>query len=364
MSGRADERAKGGTGFSHIVGIDGRKIASVEPPYIIAEMSGNHRGSLERALELLEAAKDSGADAVKIQTYTPDTITIDHDGSGFTIQEGLWKGRSLYELYQEAHTPWDWQERIFVRGKELGLAVFSSVFDETSVNFLEGLSAPAYKIASFEIVDLPLIRHCARTAKPLILSTGMADLGEIQEAVNAAREAGCKELLLLHCVSGYPAPAEEYNLRTIAHLAEAFAVPVGLSDHTLGIAVPVAAVALGACAVEKHFTLSRNEGGPDAVFSLEPEELKSMVDACRTAYESLGKVHFGHTDAEAGSLQFRRSLYVVEDVKKGEAFTSKNVRSIRPGFGLAPKHLEKVLKSHAGCDLTYGTPLSWEYIVK
>lgn len=344
------------------ISIDGRRIGPGQPPYIIAEMSGNHNGSLQRALELIAAAKEAGADAVKLQTYTPDTITIDHDGPEFIVRGGLWDGRKLYELYQEAHTPWDWQERLFERGRELGLSVFSSVFDDTSIDFLAGLAAPAYKIASFEILDLPLIRRCARTGKPLILSTGMADMEEIQEAVSAAGEAGCRELLLLHCVSSYPAPAEEYNLRTIVHMAETFGIPAGLSDHTLGIAVPVAAVALGACAVEKHFTMARSEGGPDAAFSLEPDELKTMVDACRTAHEAIGKVSYEPTGAEVGNVQFRRSLYVVRDMNKGEAFTSLNVRSIRPGYGLAPKQLDMVLGRHATCDIQRGTPLLWDHI--
>jgi len=343
--------------------IDGRKIGDGHPPYIIAEMSGNHNGSLERALGLITAAKEAGVDAVKLQTYTPDTITIDHDSPEFIIRDGLWRGRKLYDLYQEAHTPWDWQARLFERGRELGLTVFSSVFDDTSVDFLAGLNAPAYKVASFEIVDLPLIRHCARTGKPLILSTGMADLGEIQDAVGTARGEGCEDLLLLHCVSGYPAPADECNLRTIAQMAEGFGVPAGLSDHTLGIAVPVAAVALGACAVEKHFTLSRSEGGPDAAFSLEPEELKAMVDACSSAYEAIGKANYERVTAEAGSMQFRRSLYVVRDIKGGEIFTAENVRSIRPGYGLSPKYLDAVLGSRAAGDIKRGMPLSWDQVV-
>lgn len=345
------------------ISINGRKIGPGEPPYVIAEMSGNHNGSLERALDLIAAAKAAGADAVKLQTYTPDTITIDHDGPGFTIgEEGLWGGRKLYELYQEAHTPWEWQGRLFERGRELGLTVFSSVFDETSVDFLEGLYAPAYKISSFEIVDLPLINKCALTGKPLIISTGMSDLGEIQAAVSTALKAGCKDLLLLHCVSAYPASAEEYNLNTIAHMSKAFGVPVGLSDHTLGIAVPVAAVVLGACAVEKHFTMARSEGGPDAAFSLEPHELKDMIASCHTAHKSIGTVAYGRKESEIANIQFRRSLYAVRDIKKGEVFSSSNVRSIRPGFGLAPKHYDAILGRHASCNIKRGTPLSWDLI--
>lgn len=344
------------------ISIAGRSIGPGEPPYIIAEMSGNHNGSLERALELVEVAKESGADAVKLQTYTADTITLDHDGPEFVINGGLWDGRRLYELYQEAHTPWDWQGRLFERGRQLGIAVFSSVFDETAVDFLEGLGAPAYKIASFEIVDLPLIRRCAGTGKPLIISTGMANLGEIQDAVKAADESGCRELALLHCVSGYPAPTGEYNLRTIAHMAEAFGVPVGLSDHTLGIAVAAAAVALGACVVEKHFTMARSAGGPDSAFSLEPQELKAMVEACRTAYEAAGEVSYRRTGAESGNVQFRRSLYVVKDVKQGETFTRENVRSIRPGYGLAPKYYDSIIGCRASRDAKCGEPLKWHMV--
>ncbi len=345
-----------------MVAIEGRRIGPGEPPYIIAEISGNHNGSFERAVGLLEAAGESGADAVKLQTYTPDTITIDHDGPEFIIRGGLWDGRKLYDLYQEAHTPWEWQERLFERGRELGVTVFSSVFDETSVRFLEDLGAPAYKIASFEIVDLPLIRCCARTGKPVIISTGMAGLGEIQDALAAAGDEGCEEAVLLHCVSGYPAPAEDYNLRTIGHMAEAFGVPVGLSDHTLGTAVPVAAAALGACVIEKHLTIARSEGGPDAAFSLEPSEFKEMVDACRIAGRSTGRVSYKAAGSEAGSLRLRRSLYVVKGVRAGEVFTRDNVRSIRPGGGLAPKHLEDVLGRRAACDIEGGTALAWHHL--
>jgi len=342
--------------------IGGRKIGPGEPPYIIAEMSGNHNGELERAIKLVHAARDAGADAVKLQTYTADTITIDHDGPEFTIKGGLWDGRTLYDLYHEAHTPWEWQPRLKAEADKLGLHLFSSPFDPTAVDFLEEMDVPAYKVASFEIVDIPLIKKIAATGKPMIMSTGMANLGEIQEAVNAARDAGCNELALLHCVSGYPAPAEEYNLRTIAHMSEAFGVVAGLSDHTLGTAVPTAAVALGADVVEKHFTLARADGGPDAAFSLEPDEFKLMVEACRTAFEAKGAVNYSRTGAESGNVQFRRSLYVVREVKAGETFTSENVRSIRPGFGLAPRHLSEILGCRAKTNISRGEPLSWEHL--
>jgi N-acetylneuraminate synthase len=342
--------------------IDGRKIGPGEPPYIIAEMSGNHNGSLQRALALIDVAKKAGADAVKLQTYTADTITIDHDGPEFTIRGGLWDGRTLYELYQEAHTPWAWQEELFTRGREIGITVFSSPFDETAVDFLEGLDAPAYKIASFEIVDLPLIERCAHTGKPLIVSTGMANLCEIQEAVNTARGAGCEQLVLLHCVSGYPAPAEEYNLATIRHMAETFRVPAGISDHTLGTAVSVAAAALGACVVEKHLTLKRVDGGPDAAFSLEPEEMRQMAQACRTAFASVGKVSYARGVSEQQNVVFRRSLYATKFIEEGERFSRQNIRSIRPGFGLSPKHLTKILGRRAAAPIERGTALTWKLI--
>jgi pseudaminic acid synthase len=326
-------------------------------------MSGNHNGDINRALALLEVAKASGADAVKMQTYTADTITIDHDGPGFVIQGGLWAGRKLHDLYEEAHTPWDWHRPLFRRAQELGLIVFSSPFDPTAVDFLEELGAPAYKVASFELVDLPLIQKMAATGKPLIMSTGIANLDEIGEAVAAAREAGCNDLILLHCVSGYPSTPAESNLKTIPVLAERFGVDVGLSDHTMGVGVPVAAVAVGAVAIEKHFTLRRADGGPDSAFSLEPEELTEMTRACKMAWEAMGKATFEHAESEKGNLQFRRSLYVVEDIPSGAPLTAANVRSIRPGFGLAPKHLPKVLGRSAARHLARGTPLSWDMLM-
>jgi len=336
--------------------VAGRTIGPGRPPYIIAEMSGNHMGRLDRALALIDAAVDAGADAVKLQTYTADTITIDHDGPEFRIEGGLWKGYTLHRLYQEAHTPWDWHPALFERARARGIAIFSSPFDETAIELLEGLDAPAFKIASFEIVDTPLIRRAARSGKPLIISTGMASLGEIQAAINAAAKT---PVALLHCVSGYPTPADEMNLKTIPHLAEAFGVPTGLSDHSLGVAVPVAAAALGATIIEKHLTLSRADGGVDHAFSLEPAEFKMMADAARTAWVALGRVHYEPEPSEVGGREYRRSLYVTADVGRGELLTSANVRSIRPGLGLPPMHLPIVLGRHAARDLKRGEPLAW-----
>nr|WP_282189072.1 pseudaminic acid synthase [Azospirillum sp. SYSU D00513] len=326
---------------------------------MIAEMSGNHKGELSRAIALVEAAAAAGADAVKLQTYTADTITIDHDGPGFRLEGGLWNGRTLHDLYREAHTPWDWHAPLFARARELGITIFSSPFDETAVELLEGLDAPAFKIASFEIVDLPLIRRAARSGRPLIVSTGLATLGEVAEAVEAA---GTAPLALLHCVSGYPTPPEDCNLRTIPHLSEAFGLPVGLSDHTRGVAVPVAAVALGATVIEKHFTLSRADGGVDADFSLEPDEFRAMAEAARTAWSALGRVSYGVEPSEAGGRDYRRSLYLVADVGAGEPLTAASVRSIRPGFGMAPKHLPEVLGRRAARPLRRGEPLRWDML--
>ncbi|MGF7175127.1 pseudaminic acid synthase [Azospirillum doebereinerae] len=340
--------------------IDGRPIGPAHPPYLIAEMSGNHNGELNRALALIDAAKAAGADAVKLQTYTADTITIDHDGPGFRLEGGLWAGRTLHDLYREAHTPWEWHEPLFARARALGLTIFSSPFDDTAVELLERLDAPAFKIASFELIDHGLIRRAARSGKPLIVSTGLATLGEVAEAVEAVGDAA--PLALLHCVSGYPTPPEDCNLRTIPHLAEMFGVTVGLSDHSQGVAVPVAATALGATIIEKHFTLSRAEGGVDSAFSLEPAEFKAMADSVRAAWAALGRVHYGVEPSEAGGRNYRRSLYVVADVAAGEPLTAANLRSIRPGFGLEPKHLPALLGRRTVRPLARGTPLRWDML--
>jgi len=343
--------------------IAGRRIGGGAPVYVIAEISANHNGRYEDAARLVHEAKAAGADAVKLQTYTPDTITIDVDSPLFRHGKGsLWAERTLYELYGEAYTPWDWQPKLKALADEIGITCFSSPFDPTAVDFLERMNVPAYKVASFELVDTPLVEKMARTGKPLIMSTGMATLSEIADAVNAARRAGCKDLALLKCTSAYPAPAEEMNLLTIPHMAQAFGVAAGLSDHTLGIAVPVAAVAAGACIVEKHFTLARAAGGPDSAFSLEPHELKAMIEGIRVAEKALGGVHYGPLDRERESVKFRRSLFVVRDMRAGEAFTEDNTRSIRPGHGLAPKHLPRVLGRPATRDISRGTPLAWAMV--
>ncbi len=342
--------------------IDGRKIGAGEPPYIVAELSANHSGSLDRALEIIDAAKASGADAVKLQTYTADTLTIDHDSADFRISGGLWDGRSLYELYEEAFTPWEWHEALFSHAKSLGLSVFSTPFDDTAVDFLERLQVPAYKIASFELIDLPLVRKVAATGKPTIISTGMATPEEISETVNVFRQAGGGDLVLLHCVSGYPTPADQSNLRRIPELAAAYGCPIGLSDHTLGTEVAIASVVLGACLIEKHFTLRRADGGPDSAFSLEPDQLAALTSGARGAFVALGAGGAERSEAEQASKAFRRSIYVVKDVAAGEAFTRDNVRIIRPGFGLAPKHFPDVLGKRASRRLSRGERLSWDAI--
>lgn len=341
------------------ISIAGRRIGPDCEPYVICELSGNHNGSLDRAIELLEAAAKTGADAIKMQSYTADTITIDHDGPDFTVEGGLWDGRTLYDLYGEAQTPFEWHEPLFRRARELGVTLFSSPFDETAVDMLEELGAPAYKIASFEAVDLPLVAYCASKGKPMIISTGMANLDEIAEAVQTAKDNGCKDLVLLHCVSSYPAPDEQSNVRTVPDLARRFGLATGLSDHTGGSAVAVASIALGGCVVEKHFTLRRADGGPDSAFSLEPEEFTSLVEDCKRAWRSLGKATYDLQGSESASIQFRRSLYVVKDVDAGEELTRDNIRSIRPGKGLAPKHLPQVIGKKATRALKRGEPLDW-----
>jgi len=342
--------------------IDGRPIGAAHPPYIIAELSGNHNGEIERALALIDAAKDAGADAVKLQTYTADTITIDHDGPEFTIQGGLWDGRTLYELYGEASTPWEWHATLFEHAKRRDITIFSSPFDDSAVDLLESLDAPAYKIASFEAIDLGLIEKVASTGKPIIISTGMTNLEEVELAVSVAKRSGSGQIALLHCISGYPTPPQESNLRTICDLANRFDTVIGLSDHTLGTAVSVAAVALGATVVEKHVTLQRSDGGPDAAFSLEPAELAQLVASASEAWQALGSVNYSRTPSEQGNALFRRSIYVVKDMLKGEQFSSDNIRSIRPGFGLMPKHLKEVYGRKASCSISRATALSWDLI--
>jgi pseudaminic acid synthase len=342
-----------------------RSIGPGHPAYVIAEMSANHGQKFDQAVEIVRAAKDAGADAVKLQTYTPDTMTIRSDQSCFQVGAGtLWDGRRLYDLYSEAYTPWEWQPRLKKVAESLGMDLFSSAFDPTAVDFLEEMGVPAHKVASFELVDIPLIQKMARTGKPLIMSTGMATVKEVEEALQSARAAGATQIALLKCTSAYPAPAEEMNLRTIPEMMCRFEVPIGLSDHTMGIAAPVAAVALGACMIEKHLTLSRSIPGPDSAFSLEPDEFKAMVNAVRTTEKVLGAVHFGLSEKEEASRAFRRSLFVVKDVKQGEVFNMSNVRSIRPGYGLHPRHLTEVLGKCAAQGIKRGTPLSWELVVR
>lgn len=345
------------------VEIDGRRIGPGEPPYVVAEMSANHGGRLEHALQVLRVARDCGADAVKLQTYTPDTLTIECDRPEFRVGAGSpWEGRTLHELYGEAHTPWEWHADLFAAARDLGITLFSTPFDGAAVDLLEELGAPAHKIASFEVVDLELIERVAATGKPVIMSTGMATLTEIEAAVETVRATGNEQLVLLKCTSAYPAPAEQMDLRTIPHLAQAFGVPTGLSDHTLGTAVPVAAVTLGAVLVEKHFCLSRDEGGPDSSFSMEPADLRRLLADTRTAQAALGRVRYAVSERERNSLVFRRSLFVVEDVAAGELLTRRNVRCIRPGHGLAPAELPRVLGRCATTDLTRGTPLDWDHV--
>ena len=343
--------------------IEGRRINIDRPPYIIAEMSANHNGSIENAFKIIEVAKQSGADAVKLQTYRPETITLKCDSADFLIDSGLWEGRTLYELYEEAHMPWDWHAPLFAHARKQSITIFSSPFDNTAVDLLEDLNAPAYKIASFEAVDLPLIKYVASTGKPMIISTGLANAEEIQEAITAAREGGCKELAILHCVSGYPAPAAEYNLRTIPDLIQRFGLVTGLSDHTLDNTTAITSSAMGASIIEKHFTLSRSGGGPDDSFSLEPAELAALCKDIKTAYAALGQVSYKLPACEKANLIFRRSLYVVEDIQAGEIFTPHNVRSIRPGHGLPPKHLTEIMGKCARRSILRGTPMNFDQVI-
>ena len=344
--------------------IKGKKVGKMHPPYIVAEMSGNHNGSLSTAIEIIKQAKASGADAVKIQTYTPDTITINHDGPDFVVNKGLWGGRKLYELYKEAHTPWEWHKDLFDYSRKIGITLFSSPFDKTAIEFLEKLNNPVYKIASPELIDLELIKEVAKTNKPIILSTGMATYVEIQEAINTAREEGCNQIIVLHCTSAYPAPIEEANLSTIQEIKRNFNVISGLSDHTQGTIVSKVATALGASLIEKHFTLDRSTGGVDSKFSIEPYELRELVDHTSLVYKSIGRPAFKPTESESTSLRNRRSLYITKSVKKGEVIKSENIRSIRPGNGALPKFINEIIGNAASRDLDFGEPFEFNMITK
>ncbi len=342
------------------IAIAGRRIARCAPPYIIAELSANHNGSLGTAIKLLEAAKIAGVDAIKIQTYSPDTITLNCNSDDFKIDSGLWHGKTLYQLYQEAHMPWEWHKPLFRHARELGITIFSSPFDQTAVDYLEELDVPAYKIASFELVDLPLIKYVARTGKPIILSTGMAEENEIAEAIEAARSAGCGEIAILRCVSGYPAPPAEYNLLTLTDMIERFGLVTGLSDHTIGNATAISSIALGGCIIEKHFTLDRNGGGPDDSFSIEPNEMSRLCEEARTAWEALGSVQYGKRSSESENIKFRRSLYFVKALKRGETVSKDAIRSVRPGYGLHPRYFDKIIGRKVLCDVSYGTPVEFK----
>ena len=342
--------------------IDGQEIGSDFPPYVIAEMSANHNGDINNAFKIIEMAKRAGASAVKLQTYRPDTITLDMNTPEFMIKGGLWNGQSLYQLYESAYMPWDWHKPLFEYAEKIGLTIFSSPFDNTAVDLLEDLNAPAYKIASFEAVDLPLIKYVAQTGKPMIISTGMADADEIQEAIDAAKEGGCKQLAILHCVSGYPAPPQDYNLRTLLDMQYRFNLPVGLSDHTLDNTTAIASVALGACVIEKHVTLDRNGGGPDDSFSLEESELTALCEGGKTAWQALGKIDYGRKSSEVANVQFRRSLYFVKDIKAGETVTVEHVKSIRPGYGVAPKYLDQIIGKKIFVDVPRGTAVKNEWL--
>jgi len=342
--------------------IAGRKIGKQFPPYIIAEMSANHNGDLNSALQIMDEAKNAGADAIKIQTYRADTITLKCDKPDFQINDGLWAGRSLYELYDWAHTPWEWHPKLFDHARDIGITIFSSPFDSTAVDLLEGLAAPAYKIASFEVIDLPLIRYVASKQKPMIISTGMANEKEINEAIIAAREGGCKELAILHCVSGYPAPPSDYNLNTIPDMQKRFGLTIGVSDHSIGNTISIASVALGASIIEKHFTLNRQGGGADDSFSMEPEELRQLCTSVQDAWQAMGMANYSQRSSELTNLKFRRSLYFVKQLRAGESVTADAIRSIRPGFGLAPKYIDDVIGSVVTVDVDIGIPVSWNLI--
>lgn len=340
--------------------IDGRAIGPNEPPYVVAELSANHNGQLPIALRLIEEAKKAGADAVKVQSFKADTITLNCDSDEFKIRGGLWDGRTLYALYEEAHMPWEWHQPLFEHARKVGITLFSSPFDMTAIDMLEDLNAPAYKIASFEAVDLPLIKYAAQTGKPMIISTGMADAEEIQEAIAAARDGGCKELAVLHCVSGYPAPAHDYNLRTIPDMMDRFGLVIGLSDHTLDNTTALTSVAMGARIIEKHFTLDRSGGGPDDSFSLEPSELAALCQGVKTAWQALGRVDYGRKSSEQGNVKFRRSLYFVKTLKVGDEITPDAIRSVRPGFGLPTKYADALLGKRMSRDVNYGTAVAWQ----
>ena len=344
--------------------IKDRQIGENHPPYIIAELSANHNGSLERALKTIKMAKSMGADAVKFQTYTPDTLTIDSDKEDFRIKGGLWDGFTLYDLYKSAFTPFEWHEEMFNYAQSVGITCFSTPFDESAVDLLEDLNTPAYKVASFEIIDIPLIQYIASTKKPMIISTGMANKEEIQEAVHVARENGSNELILLHCISGYPTPVEQCNLMTIPDMKNCFGLPVGLSDHTLGIEVSIASIALGASVIEKHVTLNASDKGPDSEFSIEPDQLNSLCIKCKSAWEALGSAGYERKPVEKDNIKFRRSIYVVKDIDSGEALTKENIRRIRPGYGLPPKYFNELIGKRVKSRIEKGTPLDWGMLEK
>ncbi len=348
--------------MTHAIEINGRKIGEAYPPYIIAEMSANHNGEINNAFRIIDMAKECGADAVKLQTYRPDTITMNIRKPEFMIKGGLWDGQSLYELYEKAFMPWDWHKPLFDYAKKIGITIFSSPFDSTAVDLLEDLNTPAYKIASFEAIDIPLIKYVAKTKKPMIISTGMANFDEIQEAVDAALESGCTELAVLHCVSGYPAPAEDYNLKTMVNMQQRFGLVTGLSDHTIENTTAIVSVGLGASIIEKHVTLDRNAGGPDDSFSLESGELKSLCDKTKIAWSSVGRVDYGKKSSEIGNIQFRRSLYVAESLSSGDVITENNVKSIRPGYGLAPKYMAEIVGKRINKNMAAGDSLQSEDI--